>query len=121
MSPPAFFFWSAKLDAEQRIKAQLDGKFFKICPRTQQVLVRGVHIDHIPDHLPPNQPPKEQLRKSGMAPRHMWTPEEDAMLQRLRRCGWTKLRCASHFGVTEESIRRRLENLRTKQNPGVYA
>lgn len=95
---------------ETAIKAALDGTFTTIDRINNGVRTKEVDVDFLPDHFPPPQPPRDK----GIArrPRHQWTPDEDLELLRLRRLGWSKMRCSHAFNVTEEALRKRILVLR---------
>ena len=93
------------MNAEQIIKAALDGTFTTV-RADGQVVKSHVAVDFIPSYDPIPKPTGK--RGPGKGKRHIWTPEEDEELQRLRRMGWSKARCATVFGCTVDAVARRI-------------
>lgn len=97
------------------IKRALDGTFTRVDRIDGKIVTTSVPRDYIPDHQAHLPPENVGKRGPGTMPRHLWTPEEDIELQRLRRLGWSKMRCAHTFNCSEEAVRRRLQLLRERQ------
>jgi hypothetical protein len=100
------------MDAEQIIKASLDGTFTRVRHTDGAVITARVPLDYLPDHKPAMAPENCGKRGPGSMKRHTWTPDEDLELVRLRRLGWSKMRCSHAFNVSEDSIRKRIVTLR---------
>lgn len=103
-------------DIEKIIKAKLDGTFTKVRDYDGNVTTQtGVPLDYIPDHNRNACSENHGKRGPDEQPRHRWTPQDDAELIKLRHLGWSQMGCALHFGVTEESVRKRVQELRARQ------
>lgn len=101
-------------DTEQIIRAKLDGTFTRVRD-DGKVVTQVVPLDYIPDHQKKALPENHGMRGPGKGIRHLWTAEEDVELVELRRQGWSKMRCALHFGASEDSVRRRIRDLRDRE------
>jgi hypothetical protein len=94
------------MNAEQIIKAALDGKFFRLDVVTGAVTVKKVPLDHIPDHRPANM---SDIVPDRIAPAHHkpWTPEEDDLIVRLRGEG-------QRWETIARTVRRALSTIRLR-------
>ena len=96
------------MNAEQVIKAELDGKFFSVNPVNGEIITKAVPIDYIPAHRPLYQCNSALVSVALKdAKANPWLPADDEELVSMRARGlrWGSIRKILRRG--EKSIRER--------------